>query len=69
MEINTGNTEYTSFNQDTTDKLKILQGDEMKKVNDLKYLGSYVSSTVKDVNIRLKKSWTALNAMKYNQVV
>ena len=27
------------------------------------YLGSYISSTEKDLDIRLAKSWSALNAM------
>ena len=52
-----------SLKQDTTEKLKSLKGYEIKKVNYYKYLGIYVSSTVEDINIRLGKIWTALNAI------
>ena len=50
-------------NTDNTNKIKSLNGNEINKVNDFKYLGSYISSTEKDLDIRLAKSWSALNAM------
>ena len=56
-------TEYININQANTDKLKSSTGIQIKRVNDFKYLGSYVSSTVQYVKIILAKSWAALNAM------
>ena len=43
--------------------MKSLNGKDHKKVSDFKYLGSYIQSTEKDMNIRLAKSWAALNNM------
>ena len=66
LNINTAKTEYMTLNIDNTDntnKIKSLNGNEINKVNDFKYLGSYISSTEKDLDIRLAKSWSALNAM------
>lgn len=61
--VNTAKTEYICLNQDISAGMKSLNGDEVKHVNDFKYLGSYISSTENDVNIRLGKSWAALNKM------
>ena len=55
--------EYVSFNQDTTEKLKSLHGDDSTKLNDFKYLCCYVSSTEKDIKERPGKNWAALNEM------
>lgn len=35
----------------------------IKQVEDFKYLGSYIASTEHDVNIRLGKTWDALNEL------
>ena len=61
--VNTAKTEYMCLNQDISASTKSLNGDEVKHVNDFKYLGSYISSTENDVNIRLGKLWAALNKM------
>ena len=37
-------------------KIKSLNSKDIKKVSDFKYLGSYIQSTEKDMNIRLAKS-------------
>ena len=63
LNINTAKTEYMTLNIDNTDNTNSLNGNEINKVNDFKYLGSYISSTEKDLDIRLAKSWSALNAM------
>ena len=49
-------TEYMNINHANTDNLKSSTGIQIKRVNDFKYLGSYVSSTEKYVKIRLAKS-------------
>ena len=43
---------------------KTLGGDTVKQVLDFIYLGSEVSDTESDVNIRIGKAWAALNKMK-----
>ena len=63
LNINAGKTEFISINQGENEKIKSLNGKDIKKVSDFKYLGSYIQSTEKDMNIRLAKSWAALNKM------
>ena len=43
--------------------MKSLADKNNKQVLDFKYLGSYITSTEHDVNIRLGKAWSALNQM------
>ena len=43
--------------------MKSLNGKDIKKVSDFKYLVSYIQSSENDMNIRLDKSWAALNKM------
>ena len=33
-------------------------------MNDFKYLGSWIASTEKDLNIRIAKAWSALNKLE-----
>ena len=56
-------TEYMNINQANTENLKSSTGIQIKRFNDFKYIGSYVSATEKYVKIRLAKSWEALHAM------
>ena len=51
-----------SFNLEGS--MKTLAGDTVKQVLDFIYLGSEVSDTESDVNIRIGKAWAALNKMK-----
>ena len=41
--------------------IKSLNGENIKKVDDFKYLGSYIGYTEHDINIRIAKAWAALN--------
>ena len=52
-----------SFNKNKKTKsiIKCLNGENIKKVDDFKYLGSYIGSTEYDINIRIAKAWAALN--------
>ena len=65
LSINTGKTKFISINQGINEVIKILKGKNIKEVSDFKYLGSYIQSTEKYINIRLAKSWVALNEMNY----
>ena len=59
----TGMTTFISINQGINKVIKSLNGKNIKEVSDFKYLGSYIQSREKYINIRLAKSWAALNEM------
>ena len=59
--VNAHKTEYMCYNQ--TGDISILDGNPLKLVNKFTYLGSSISSTEKDINTRLTKSWTAINRL------
>ena len=54
-------TEYMGFNQ--ADDISTLEGTSLKLVDKFTYLGSSVSSTKKDINMRLTKAWTAIDRL------
>ena len=63
LNIDIDKTEYIKFNQNNN--LHILEsGNMIKRVEDFKYLGSYIKSTDRDVNIRIAKAWAALNSVQ-----
>ena len=47
--INTDKTEYINFNQDNNLHMESIGGNMIKRVEDFKYLGSYIKSTDRDV--------------------
>ena len=49
------------FNQ--TGDISTLGGSSLKLVDKFTYLGSNVSSTEKDIDMRLTKAWTAINRL------
>ena len=49
------------INKANTENLKSSTGIQIKKVNDFKYLGSYVFSIEKYVKIRPAKIWSEIN--------
>ena len=63
LNINSGKTEFIIIKQGENEKMKSLYDKDIKKVSDVKYPGSYIQSTENDINIRLAKSWAALNKM------
>lgn len=60
--LNESKTEYISFSQ-TDDPLtiKTINSTILKRVDDYKYLGSYISSSAKDFNTRKGMAWSACN--------
>ena len=58
--FNAQKTEYMSLNQ--TGDIFILNGSSLKLVDKFTYLGSSVSSSETDINMRLAKAWTAINS-------
>ena len=63
LSINTGKTKFISINQGINEVIKSLNGKNIKEVSYFKYIGSYIQSPEKYINIRLAKSWSALNEM------
>ena len=59
--VNAHKTEYMCFNQ--ADDIYTLDGTSLKLVDKFTYLGSSVSSTEKDIDMRLTKAWTAIDKL------
>ena len=59
--VNAHKTEYMCYNQ--TGDISTLDGTPLKLEDKFTYLGSSVSSTVKDIDTRLTKAWTAINRL------
>ena len=59
--VNAHKTEYMCYNQ--TGDISTLDGTPLKLFDKFTYLGSSVSSTVKDIDTRLTKAWTAINRL------
>ena len=57
LHVNAYKTEYVCFNQ--TGDISTLGGSSLKLVDKFTYQGSSVSSTEKDIDMRLAKTWTA----------
>ena len=61
LRVNAHKTEYMCYNQ--TDDITTLDGTSLKLVDKFTYLGSSVSSTEKDIDIRLTKAWIAIDRL------
>ena len=55
-------TEHRLYNQPEGD-LVTLEGNKLKQVYNFKYLGSWMQSSEKDMNIRIGQAWSARNKM------
>ena len=65
LEINTDKTKYMRLNPNSDDdgNMKSKNGNIIKQVENFKYLGSFIRSTEKDIEIIIAKAWPALNSM------
>ncbi len=61
LHINAHKTEYMCFNQ--AGDISTLEGTSLKLVDKFTNLGSSVSSTEKDIDTRLTKTWTAIDKL------
>ena len=61
LHVNALKTEYMCFNQ--AGDISTLDRTSLKLVDKFTYLGSSVSSTEKDIDTRLTKSWTAIDKL------
>ena len=62
LHVNYKKTEYMLYNQPEGD-LVTLEGNKLKQVDNFKYLGLWIQSSEKDMNIRIGQAWSALNKM------
>ena len=61
LHINAHKTEYMCYNE--TGDISTLDGTSLKLVDKFTYLESSVSSTEKDIDTRLTKTWTAIDRL------
>ena len=61
LHVNALKTEYMCYNQ--TGDISTLDGTSLKLVDKFTYQGSNVSSTEKDIDMRLTKAWTSINRL------
>ena len=61
LHVNAHKTEYMGYNE--TGDISTLDGTPLKLVDKFTYLGSSVSSTEKDIDMRLRKTGTAINRL------
>ena len=61
LHVNVHKTKYMCFNQ--TCDISTLGGSSQKLVDQFTYLRTSVSSTEKDIDMRLTKTWTAINRL------
>ena len=55
-------TEHMLLNQDETD-LKTLSGDLLKQVHDFKHLGSWITDSKNDMEVRIGLAWKVLSKL------
>ena len=63
LRCNAKKTELQIFNQTDPIQVKALNGDEIKIVNNFKYLGSWTESTETDFKIRKALAWSACHKL------
>ena len=52
-----------SFNQKEDHVLTNSEGTTLKKVKDFNYLGSFIGSTLHDIDVRIAKAWGAITSI------
>ena len=64
LDINYDKTEYMRLNPNSDDGImKSKNGNIIKQVVNFKYIGSFIGSTEKNIEIIIAKSWSVLNRM------
>ena len=57
LSMNTGKTKYMSYNNIQQFEIKAIDGSNLKKVEDFKYIGAWIDSNEKDLKIRKALAW------------
>ena len=60
--INVSKTKFMTLNV-IDGSITSINGENIEKVDDFQYLGSFVASTSRDVDVRIGKAWSAINNM------
>ena len=63
LHLNSDKTEFTSFNQAQDSVLKTVNSENIKKVDNFKYLGAWIDDTANDVKVRKALAWKACNKL------
>ena len=63
LHLNAGKTEVMIFDQNAVTNLVASGGEQIKVVDDFKYLGSYVNSSSNDIKIRKALAWSACHKL------
>ena len=63
LRLNARKTEVMAYNIDQVE-VKTLDGSALALAEDFKYLGSYIGSTEKDIQVRKALAWRALHSLK-----
>ena len=64
LQLNAKKTEVMKFNINEDVRITTLNGSALAIKDDFKYLGSYISSTEKDIQVRKAQAWRALHNLK-----
>ena len=62
LHLNAAKTEMIVYNQQI-EMINSLNGEQIKSVDDFKYLGSWIDNTLKDMNTRKAQAWVACNKL------
>ena len=64
LSMNTGNIKYMLYNNNQQFGIKTIDRTDLKRVEDLKYLGAWVDSSEKYVKIRIAQAWRTCHQMR-----
>ena len=62
--MNTGKTKYMSYNNNQQYDIKTIDGTDLNRVEDFKYLGAWVDSSEKDVKIIKAQAWRTCHQIR-----
>ena len=63
LHLNSDKTEFMSFNQVQDTVLKTVNNENIKKVDNFKYLGAWIDDTANDVKVRKALAWKSCNIL------
>ena len=64
LHVNAKKTEAMPFNQEQSCDMESINGEKIKEVKNFKYLGGWMESSEKDVQIRKALAWTACHKLR-----
>ena len=63
LHMNSDKTKVMKYNENRDVPIRSLNGNNLERVTDFQYLGSWVDSSEKDIDIRKAKAWVACNRL------